>query len=250
MATSRGAMPVVEQSSANALLTLHEVHTYLGQSHILQGVSFDVETARTTVLLGRNGAGKSTTLRTIMGIVAAARGSIRIGTEDLRGRPSHAVARHGIGFVPEDREVFASLSVEENLKLAQRGGARDGEAALERAFTLFPDLRPARRRSAGALSGGQQQMLAIARALINPNRLLLVDEPTKGLAPIIVQQLASLFQTLRDTGETILLVEQNLQFARLVGDRFFILDEGRIVHGGAIKELDHQPELLQRYIGV
>ena len=250
MATSRGAMPVAEQPPANALLTLHEVHAYLGQSHILQGVSFDVETARTTVLLGRNGAGKSTTLRTIMGIVAAARGSITIGAEELRGRPAHVVARYGIGFVPEDREVFASLTVEENLKLALRRGTPDGEAAVERAFTIFPDLRPARRRSAGALSGGQQQMLAIARALINPNRVLLVDEPTKGLAPIIVQQLASLFQTLRDAGETILLVEQNLQFARLVGDRFFILDEGRIVHGGAMTDLDHRPELLQRYIGV
>ncbi len=250
MATSPSATPVVKHSSDNPLLTLREVHAYLGQSHILQGISFDVETARTTVLLGRNGAGKSTTLRTIMGIVGAARGSIMIGTEELRGRPAHLVARHGIGFVPEDREVFASLSVEENLKLAQRRGSRDGEAGVERALGLFPDLRPARRRSAGALSGGQQQMLAIARALINPTRVLLVDEPTKGLAPIIVQQLASLFQRLRDAGETILLVEQNLQFARLVGDRFFILDEGRIVHGGAMSDLDHRPELLQRYIGV
>jgi branched-chain amino acid transport system ATP-binding protein len=233
-----------------ALLTLSDVHTYIAGSHILQGVSFDVAAGKTTVLLGRNGAGKSTTLRTIMGILPVQNGSISLGGRELRGRPSHHVARQGIGFVPEDREVFVTLSVEENLKLAQRRGASGGAAAIERAYNLFPDLRQARARSAGAMSGGQQQMLAIARALVNRNRAVLVDEPTKGLAPIIVKHLQAIFQSLREEGETILLVEQNLEFARAVGDRYFILDEGRIVHGGPMEELGRQPELLRRYIGV
>jgi branched-chain amino acid transport system ATP-binding protein len=201
-------------------------------------------------LLGRNGAGKSTTLRTIMGILPAERGSIALDGRELRGKPAYSTAQQGMGFVPEDRDVFVSLTVEENLTLAQRSGASRGEAGIELAYTLFPDLRAARARSAGAMSGGQQQMLAIARALVNRNRVVLVDEPTKGLAPVIVKQLVSIFQSLRDEGETILLVEQNLEFAQAVGHRFFVLDEGRIVHGGPMDELKAQPELLRRYIGV
>ncbi|MGI8968978.1 MAG: ABC transporter ATP-binding protein [Chloroflexota bacterium] len=232
------------------LLRLDNVHTYLGESHILQGVSLDVPAGETTVLLGRNGAGKSTTLRTIMGILPARQGSIQLDGAELRGQPSHAVARRGIGFVPEDREVFVSLTVEENLTLAQRRGASGGPEAIKHAYTLFPDLGTARGRSAGAMSGGQQQMLAIARALVNDNRVLLVDEPTKGLAPIIVTQLQTIFRSLRERGETILLVEQNLEFARAVGDRVYILDEGRIVYGGTMDDLQREPETLRRYIGV
>ncbi|HEY8686354.1 MAG TPA: ABC transporter ATP-binding protein [Chloroflexota bacterium] len=236
--------------TAKMVLSLQNVHTYIAGSHILQGISFDVTEGETTVLLGRNGAGKSTTLRTIMGNLPAAQGSITLDGRELRGKPAYYAARQGVGFVPEDREVFVSLSVEENLKLAQRGDASRGAAGIEQAYTLFPDLRQARSRSAGAMSGGQQQMLAIARAMMNRNRVVLVDEPTKGLAPVVVKQLAAIFESLRDEGETILLVEQNLEFAARVGHRFYVLDEGRIVHGGRMDELTSDPELLRRYIGV
>jgi len=235
--------------SPHPILSLQDVHTYISGSHILQGVTLDVASGKTTVLLGRNGAGKSTTLRTILGIWQMRRGSISLDGERLGSQPAHVVVRKGIGFVPEDREVFASLTVEENLRLAQRKGT-GGRAAIERVYDLFPDLRAAKARSAGAMSGGQQQMLAIGRALVNDNRVLLVDEPTKGLAPVIVQQLAEIFDSLQSQGESILLVEQNLEFARSVGDRFFILDEGRIVHAGDIEELTEHPELLRRYVGV
>lgn len=234
---------------AGSLLRLSDIDTYIVGSHILQRVSFDVTEGETTVLLGRNGAGKSTTLRSILGLWPIAHGSITLGNERLDRKPPHLVARQGVGFVPEDREIFVGLTVEENLRLAHRGGT-DRKAAIEKVYELFPDLRVARDRSAGAMSGGQQQMLAIGRALINRNRVLLVDEPTKGLAPVIVKQLAGIFEALRVEGETVLLVEQNLEFARQVGDRFFILDEGRIVHGGRMDEIDRDPALLRRYIGV
>lgn len=249
MTVQPAASPLPGKTS-RVLLAIHDIHTYMLGSHILQGVSFDVTEGETTVLLGRNGAGKTTTLRTIMGILPPSRGSIMLDGRDLRGKASHYIARQGVGFVPEDREVFVSLTVEENLRLAQREGASRGSAGILQAYTLFPDLLEARGRSAGALSGGQQQMLAIARALVNRNRAVLVDEPTKGLAPVIVNQLRSIFHSLRGEGETILLVEQNLDFAQAVGDRFFVLDEGHIVHGGRMEELGREPELLRRYIGV
>lgn len=248
--TAQRDSAVADVETGKTVLSLRDVHTYIAGSHILQGISFDVTEGETTVLLGRNGAGKSTTLRTIMGSLPAERGSIALDGRELRGKPAYYAARQGVGFVPEDREVFVSLSVEENLKLAQRGEASRGPAGIEQAYTLFPDLRLARARSAGAMSGGQQQMLAIARALMNRNRVMLVDEPTKGLAPVVVKQLATIFGSLREEGETILLVEQNLEFASLVGHRFYVVDEGRIVHGGKMSELTGDPEMLQRYIGV
>ncbi len=240
----------VVPATTNTLLALQDVHTYIAGSHILQGVSFDVAAEGTTVLLGRNGAGKSTTLRTVMGLWPVRQGSISLAGRELAGERAHVIARQGVGFVPEDREVFAALTVEENLRLVQRRGSADGRAAIEHVYDLFPDLRQARNRSAGAMSGGQQQMLAIGRALMDRNRVILVDEPTKGLAPVIVQQLVEIFRSLREQGETMLLVEQNLEFARAVGDRYFILDEGRIVHGGDMEQLEDRPDLLRRYIGV
>ena len=234
--------------AASALLTVQDLHTFIGGSHVLQGVSFAVPAGKTTMLLGRNGAGKSTTLRSIMGVLPAQSGSITLEGQELRGRPSHLIARRGVAFVPEDREVFVALTVEENLKLAQR---RNGDvAAIDHVYQLFPDLYRARHRSAGAMSGGQQQMLAIGRALVQTNRIMLVDEPTKGLAPIIVQELQATFSSLRARGETILLVEQNLEFAQAVGDLYFILDEGQIVQGGSMAELSGQSAILQRYLGV
>ena len=230
------------------LLAVRDLHTYIGGSHILQGVTFDVAPGHTTVLLGRNGAGKSTTLRTIMGLLPAQTGSITLAEQELRGRPPYVIARRGVAFVPEDREVFVTLTVEENLHLARRRGSEG--AAIAKVYALFPDLQEARHRAAGALSGGQQQMLAIGRALVNPNRILLVDEPTKGLAPVIVKDLRAIFTALRKRGATILLVEQNLDFARAVGDQYYILDEGRVVHGGPMEELAARPEILRRYVGV
>lgn len=240
----------VTAAGTDTLLALQDVHTYIAGSHILQGVSLDATVGQTTVLLGRNGAGKSTTLRTIMGLWPVQQGSITLSGRELAGEPAHVIARQGVGFVPEDREVFAALTVEENLRLAQRRGSHDSREAIEHVYELFPDLRRAKDRSAGAMSGGQQQMLAIGRALINRNRIILVDEPTKGLAPVIVLQLAEIFRSLRQQGKTVLLVEQNLEFARSVGDRYFILDEGRIVHGGEMAQLDNRPEILRQYIGV
>lgn len=250
MAHPAGRSTAERPAGERTLLELHDVHTYIAGSHILQGVTFDVTEREVTVLLGRNGAGKSTTLRTIMGILPAARGAITLGGTNLAGKASHFIAHQGIGFVPEDREVFTSLTVAENLRLAQRAGASRGQEGIENAYTLFPDLRAASGRSAGAMSGGQQQMLAIARALVNRNRIVLVDEPTKGLAPVIVKHLQSILQSLREGGETILLVEQNLEFAMAVGDRFFVLDEGRIAYGGRMDELTRDPEALRRYVGV
>ena len=234
-------------SSHVPLLGLQDVHTYIAGSHILQGVSLDVTNGETTVLLGRNGAGKSTTLRTILGLWSARSGSITFAGASLTKLPAHRVVRLGLGFVPEDREVFGSLTVQENLELAQRG--RD-KTSLNRVYELFPDLAVARKRSARGLSGGQQQMLAIGRVLVNRNRILLIDEPTKGLAPVIVQQLADVLRALQREGQTTLLVEQNLEFARAVGDRFFILDDGKIVHSGSMETITHDADLLQRYVGV
>jgi branched-chain amino acid transport system ATP-binding protein len=233
-------------AAAEPLLRLTDVHAYIGESHILQGVSFAVVPGRVTVLLGRNGAGKTTTLRTILGLLPAATGTIRFAGDEIVGARPHAVVRRGVGYVPEDRDVFAGLTVAENLRLAQRPGApRDG---LARVHALFPDLERRAGQPAGSLSGGQQQMVAIARALVNDNRLLLIDEPSKGLAPVVVGQVTDALAAIKGT-TTILLVEQNLAVAQALGDDAVILDDGRVVFAGPMAAVADDEALQTRYLG-
>ena len=232
----------------DTVLRLTDVHAFIGESHILQGISFGVAPGRVTVLLGRNGAGKTTTLRTILGLVPAARGSIVLTGEEIGRVSAHRIVRRGIGYVPEDRDVFGGLTVAENLRLAQRPGAPP--ARLQHAYALFPDLERRGGQRAGSLSGGQQQMVAIARALVNDNRLLLIDEPSKGLAPVVVAQVTEALTAIKHAGTTILLVEQNLPMARALGDDAVVVDDGRVVHVGPMAEVAADAALQARYLGV
>jgi branched-chain amino acid transport system ATP-binding protein len=234
---------------ADALLELEDVHTDIGQHRILQGVSLAVRRDGVTVLLGRNGAGKTTTMRTIVGLLHPRRGRIRFDGRAIHGRPPHEIVRRGIGFVPEGQGIFATLTVEENLRVAMLGGEAAGRARLARVLELFPALDRFRHARAGALSGGQKQMLAIGRALVNDNRLLLVDEPSKGLAPIIVEHLVAALRAMRGQ-VTVLLVEQNFAMASALGDDFYMLDDGRTVHHGAMADLARDEALKKRYLGV
>ncbi len=229
------------------LLSVNEIHTYIGQFHILEGVSLDVPAGQVTVLLGRNGAGKSTTLRSIMGLTPPSSGAITWQGNPIHGAPTHHVARLGIGYVPEDRAVFSDLTVEQNLKLAERSKG-DLEKRSELIFRLFPDLKRLIRLRGGQLSGGQQQMLSVARALVPDNRLLLIDEPTKGLAPVIVEGLMGAIGQLKEH-ITVLLVEQNVMVASDVGDTCYILEQGRTVYQGLVKELAQDRETVIRYLG-
>jgi branched-chain amino acid transport system ATP-binding protein len=227
-----------------SLLTVRDLHVYLGESHVLQGVSFDVEEGGATALLGRNGVGKTTTLRALMGLVGR-HGRIELAGSDITTTPTYKIVRRGVGYVPEDRDVFSALTVEENLKLAER----DAEPRYELVFELFPELKQRARQPAGTLSGGQQQMVAIARALLNGNRVLLIDEPTKGLAPMLVTEVANVLARAAEL-TTILLVEQNLGVVQRVARDAVVLDTGRVVHVGPAKELlDDQP-LVHRLLGV
>ena len=230
-------------SVAPPLLELRDLHVHLGGSHVLQGVSFDMAEGGVTALLGRNGVGKTTTLRAILGLVPR-RGSVRLGGNPIDHEPTHRIVRRGLGYVPEDRDVFAGLTVEENLRLA----VRNGSARFELVHGLFPELRERARQRAGTLSGGQQQMVAIGRALLNPNRLLLIDEPTKGLAPALVAEVASVLERIAET-ESVLLVEQNLGVVRRLAQTVVVLDQGRVVHTGAAADLDDEA-LVHRLLGV
>lgn len=230
------------------LLELDAVHTYIGQFHILQGVTLAVPAGGCTVLLGRNGAGKTTALRTIMGLLAPRSGRVAFAGRPIGGLPAHAVARLGIAYVPEDRGIFTDLTVEENLKLALRGRVRLADRR-KLVLELFPDLDRFWHRKGGTLSGGQQQMLAIARALVSDVRLILLDEPSKGLAPLIVQELARTLNRMKRE-QTILLVEQNFDMAAAVGDGYFIIDDGRTVHRGAMADLAAEAGLQARYLGL
>jgi branched-chain amino acid transport system ATP-binding protein len=228
----------------SALLSVSDLHVYLGESHILQGIDFDVAEGGVTALLGRNGVGKTTTLRALMGLVDR-RGRITLTGEDVTATPTHKIVRRGVGYVPEDRDVFAGLTVDENLRLAER----DPEPRYELVYDLFPELKQRGKQLAGTLSGGQQQMVAIARALLNDNRLLLVDEPTKGLAPLLVAEVARILERVAELA-TVLLVEQNLGVVRRVARDAVVLDTGRVVHVGPAQELLADKPMVHRMLGV
>ena len=231
------------------LLAVKDLQAWYGESHILHGVNFDVREGEVVTLLGRNGAGKTTTMKSIMGIVGQRTGSVRFEGNELIGKQSNQIARAGIALCPEERGIFASLSVEENLLLPPV--IRAGGLSLDKIFELFPNLKERLGSCQGTkLSGGEQQMLAIGRILRTGARLLLLDEPTEGLAPVIIQQIGKTIRSLKSQGFTILLVEQNFRFASTVADRYYVMEHGRIIDQFANSELDANVEKLHEYLGV
>ena len=232
------------ETAGGALLRVRDLHVYLGESHILQGVSFAIPDGGVTALLGRNGAGKTTTIKALLGLTGRS-GSVTFGDRELTRMPTHAIVRLGVGYVPEDREVFADLTVTENLSLAER----DAAPRYELVYELFPELEQRGAQRAGSLSGGQQQMLAIGRALLNRNRIILVDEPTKGLSPLMVTKAVDALRRAAESS-TVLLVEQNLQVAKSLAEKVVVLDEGAVVYDGPVADLLADPGLAQRYLGV
>jgi branched-chain amino acid transport system ATP-binding protein len=235
-------------SDSRALLAVTNLEAWYGESHILHGVTFQVRAGEVVTLLGRNGVGKTTTLKAIMGIVESRTGSVRFEGRELIGMTSDAIARAGIAFCPEERGIFASLDVRENLLLPPP--VRPGGLDLERIFALFPNLRERLGSQGTKLSGGEQQMLAIGRILRTGARLLLLDEPTEGLAPVIIQQIGHTIRTLKAQGFTVLLVEQNFQFAATIADRHYVMETGRIVDEFSTAELKANMEKLHDYLGV
>ena len=238
---------------STTLLELQGVHTHIGAYHILHGVNLVVPEGQVTMLLGRNGAGKTTTLRTVMGLWAASQGSIAFKGQAIAGRPTPDIAGRSIAYVPENMGIFTDLSVQENMVLAARGArnARELDAArLDWIFGLFPALKKFWLYPAGKLSGGQKQMLAVARAICEPRALILIDEPSKGLAPSIIQNLISAFRELKAQQTTLLLVEQNFMMAKALGDRVAVMDNGRVVHAGTMAELAADQSMQQRLLGL
>ena len=235
------------------LLTLEGVHTHIGAYHILHGVDLVVPRGQLTLLLGRNGAGKTTTLRTVMGLWQASQGRIAFDGQDITKRHTPQIAQLGIAYVPENMGIFADLTVKENMLLAARGArtaAQIDSTRLQWIFQLFPALEKFWNHPAGKLSGGQKQMLAVGRAIVEPRQLLIVDEPSKGLAPSIINNMIEAFQQLKARGVTILLVEQNLAFAQRLGDSVAVMDNGRIVHAGSMQALTADPALQQQLLGL
>jgi branched-chain amino acid transport system ATP-binding protein len=230
------------------LLGVRDLHAWYGESHILHGVGFEIRPGETVTLLGRNGAGKTTTLKSIMGIVARRRGSVRLGGRELIDLPSNRIARLGLAFCPEERGIFASLTVEENLRLPPI--VQPGGLGVDAIYELFPNLRERLRAGGTTLSGGEQQMLAIGRILRTGARLLLLDGPTEGLAPVIVQQIGATLGRLKREGFTVLLVEQNFRFAATVADRHYVMEHGRVVDMIPNAELDANMPKLHDYLGV
>ena len=230
------------------MLEVKGLHAWYGESHILHGVDFEVREGEVVTLLGHNGAGKTTTLKSIMGMVGRRQGSIRFGNSELVKLPSNRIARLGIAFCPEERGIFASLDVEENLLLPPQ--VAEGGLSVEEVFKLFPNLRERLRSQGTKLSGGEQQMLAIGRILRTGAKLLLLDEPTEGLAPVIVQQIGRTIARLKQQGFTILLVEQNFRFAQTVADRHYIVEHGRVVDMVPGAELEANMHRVHEYLGV
>jgi branched-chain amino acid transport system ATP-binding protein len=229
------------------MLEVRALHAVYGRSHVLHGVTLAAREAEVVCLLGRNGAGKSTTLKAIMGLVRVTGGEVRFRDEPLTGLPTHEISRRGIGYVPEDRRIFADLTVRENLLVGERPDSRWSPTRL---FELFPALRPLAGRRGGSLSGGEQQMLTIARTLATDPRLLLLDEPSEGLAPVIVRRLGDAIAALKREGLTIVLSEQNVKFARRLADRAYIIERGEIKFEGPIDALDADEALRRNYLGV
>jgi branched-chain amino acid transport system ATP-binding protein len=234
------------------MLELRDVHAYYGRSHVLHGVTLSARRGEVVSLLGRNGAGKSTTLRSIIGLVHVASGKIAFEGQSLLGLPTHTVSRLGIGFVPEDRRIFGDLTVLENLQVGARqdGPAGGGRWSVGRVWELFPKLRPLARQRGGSLSGGEQQMLTIARTLMTNPRLLLLDEPSEGLAPVVARALGDAIAALKRDGLTILLSEQNVKFARRLADRAYIIEKGEIRFEGTMAALDADESIRRAYLSV
>ena len=233
------------------LLSIDNMDTYYGLSHILFGVSLQVDEGECVCLMGRNGAGKTTTFRSIMGLVTPKTGSIVYDGKAIQGKSAHDIARLGIGFVPEERAIFPDLTVWENLDVATKAGI-DGKVTwtLERVYDFFPRLGERRNQLGGTLSGGEQQMLTIARTLMGNPNLLLLDEPSEGLAPLIVQSIGELIKQIRNEGITILLAEQNTHFALELADRVYIIDDGRIRYSGTAQEVKANPDIIREYLAV
>jgi len=244
-------MPIlVEVQKLNdAILKVEEAHTYIDQHHILQGVSFEARADAVTVLIGRNGAGKSTALKSIIGLLPPSTGKIIYKGTEIHKKKPYEIARMGIGFVPEDRGIFSELTVEENMRVAMLYEDEPTHRNLERILEMFTDLRKFWKSNAGNLSGGQKQMLAIARAIVNETSLLLIDEPSKGLAPIVIDSLIKAMNQIKQHS-VVILVEQNFFMAKSVGDYFYILDDGKVVHNGAMEDLINNEELQSNYLGI
>ena len=233
------------------MLELRGIHAVYGRSHVLHGVSLVAGSGEVVSLLGRNGAGKSTTLKAVMGLVELTRGEIVLDGRPLHGLPTHAISRAGIGWVPEDRRIFPDLTVRENLMVGEAGAGEPSRRwPLERVFALFPKLEALTRQRGGSLSGGEQQMLTIARTLVTGPRVLLLDEPSEGLAPVVVKALAENIAVLKREGLTIVLSEQNLAFARRLADRAYIIEKGEIKFEGSFAALDAAPEVTRAYLSV
>jgi branched-chain amino acid transport system ATP-binding protein len=230
------------------MLEVEGIHTYYGLSHILFGVSLSVEPGEVVCLLGRNGAGKTTTMKSIMGLTPPRRGSIRFKDEEITGKQPYVLARKGIAYVPDDRRIFADLTVEENLEIAARRGRGVEGWDMERVYELFPALKDIQSRKGGCLSGGEQKMLAIARALMGNPELLLLDEPTEGLAPVLVRSLEEQVRSLKEVGLTVFLAEQNVRSALRLSDRGYIIDNGQIRYQGSVGELKENEEVRRKYL--
>jgi branched-chain amino acid transport system ATP-binding protein len=233
------------------VLKVDGIDVFYGTSQALFGLSFDVQQGETLALLGRNGAGKSTTMKSVAGVIPARKGAVTLHGQAITGKAAHLIARAGIGYVPEDRQIFPDLTVEDNLTIAVKKGANgEDDWSVERVYDMLPLLKPLRERLGGQLSGGEQQMLTVGRSLMGNPDVLLLDEPSEGLAPIMVQKIGDLIQSLRKMGKTIVLAEQNLHFCLGLADRAVVIDKGKDVFCGTIAELNANAEIKQRYLSV